>query len=148
MNHHSCSPRSTENEPPQPPPKIDLHFTQVLTHHDVGCECDILRNFTSREGSSAHVSQQRVSLCDEEEADTENVRVMIRLVLPMNLRQVCRRMGLDVIYPSTEDSSTSRLPTSSMASSWGVAIPPRCVTFIMMRTFSLGAPNHVDVSMR
>ncbi|KAI3777337.1 hypothetical protein L1987_47137 [Smallanthus sonchifolius] len=60
----------------RPPVLSPPLITQVLIHHDVGCEWDIVRNFTSREGSSAHVNQQRVSLSDEE-ADAENVRARL-----------------------------------------------------------------------
>lgn len=57
------------------PPSSSI--SKPLTHHDAGCEWDIVRTFGTREHTSAHVNQQRFSLSDEEEADADNARTRL-----------------------------------------------------------------------
>ncbi|KAK9054266.1 hypothetical protein SSX86_025344 [Deinandra increscens subsp. villosa] len=86
----------------------DALIQKNFIHHDGGCEWDNVRNFASREGSSAHVNQQRFSLSDEEEAGAENVSTRRERGL---LSACCS------FTTSNDDdsSSTTTEPTSSVS---------------------------------
>ncbi|MFS7983658.1 putative mitogen-activated protein kinase kinase kinase STE-STE11 family [Helianthus anomalus] len=86
------------------PPLIPQHLLQ----HDAGCEWDSLRNFTSREGCSGDVNEQRFSLSDEDEAGVEDV----------GLRLERARISASCSFSTSNDddsSSTTTEPPSSVS---------------------------------